>query len=115
MKTYLHFSIEGDVIEIKTKDKLFNSENYKDYKYIEHIIHNSNNFIILYNKKTDDKKNITSLPFYKKEIFGDFILFIIDSENNIKSLTEKKFLKFLNISQKSISDYSSDDFNLSDE
>ena len=115
MKTYLRFSTEGDVIEIKTKDKLFNGENYKDFTYIEYVTHNSNNFIILYNKNTDDKKNITSLPFYKKDVFGDFILFIIDSQNNIKSLTEKKFLKFLNISQQSINDYSSDDFNLSDE
>ena len=48
-------------------------------------------------------------------IFGDFLLFIIDSENNIKSLTENKFLKFINISHKSINDYSSDDFNLSDD
>ena len=115
MKTYLHFSIEGDVIEIKTKNKLFNKKNYKDFTYIENINHNSNNFIILYNKNKDDKKNITSLPFYKKELFGDFILFIIDTENNIKSLSEKKFLKFINNSQQSINDYSSDDFNLSDE
>ena len=35
-------------------------------------------------------KNIT-LPFYEKELFGDFLLFIIDNENNIKSLTENKF------------------------
>ena len=115
MKTYLHFSTEGEVTEIKTKEKLFKYDSYKDYTYIENIIHNSQNFIILFNKNAIDKKNITSLPFYKKELLGDFLLFIIDNENNIKSLTENKFLKFINISHKSINDYSSDDFNLSDE
>tara|TARA_A100001015_G_C14476895_1_gene513949 strand:+ start:169 stop:513 length:345 start_codon:yes stop_codon:yes gene_type:complete len=114
MKTYLHFSTEGEVTEIKTNDKLFNSDSYKDYTYIENITHNSNNFIILFNKNTNEKKNITSLPFYNKELFGNFILFIIDNQNNIKSLTENKFLKFINVSKKNINDYSSDDFNLSD-
>ena len=115
MKTYLHFSTEGEVIEIKTKDKLFNYENYKDYMYIKYITHNSYNFIILFNKQINDKKNITSLPFYNEELFGDFILFIVEDKNNIKSLTENKFLKFINVSQKSVNEYSSDDFNLSDE
>lgn len=115
MKTYLHFSTNGEVTEIKTKNKLFNFHDYNQYKYIENITHNSNNFIIIFNKNKEDKKNITSLPFYKKDLFGDFILFIIDNENNIKSITENKFLKLINISSKSINDYSSDDFNLSDE
>jgi len=104
MKTYLHFSTEGEVTEIKTKEKLFKCDSYKDYTYIENVNHNSHNFIILFNKNATDKKNITSLP-----------LFIIDNENNIKSLTENKFLKFINVSHKSINDYSSDDFNLSDD
>jgi len=115
MKTYLHFSTEGEVAEIKTKEKLFKSEDYNNYTFIEIITHNSYNFIILFNKNENDKKNITYLPFYKKELLGDFVLFAVDNENNIKSLTENKFLKFINISQKSINDYSSDDFNLSDE
>lgn len=114
MKTYLHFSTEGELTELKTKDKLFNSSNFKDYTYIENITHNSHYFIILFNKKTNDKINITSLPFYHKKLFGNFILLIVDNENNLKSLTENKFLKFINISQRNISDYSSDDFNLSD-
>jgi hypothetical protein len=115
MKTYLHFSTEGEVTEIKTKEKLFKCDSHKDYTYIENVTHNSHNFIILFNKNANDKKNITSLPFYKKELLGDFLLFIVDNENNIKSLTENKFLKFINVSHKSINDYSSDDFNLSDE
>ena len=114
MKTYLQFSTDGELTEIKTRDKLFKPDNYKDYTYIENIIHNSYNFIILFNKNANDNKNITSLPFYKKELFGVFLLFIIDNDNNIKSLTENKFLKFINVSQKNINDYSSDDFNLSD-
>ena len=115
MKTYLHFSTEGEVTEIKTKNKLFNYNDYNEYEHIENITHNSHHFIILFNKNINDKKNITSLPFYKKELFGDLILFNVDNQNNIKSITENKFLKFINISSKSIHDYSSDDFNLSDE
>ena len=115
MKTFLFFSTEGEITEIKTKDKQFKTDDYKDYTYIENITYNFHNFIILFNKNENDQKNITSLPFYKKELFGDFVLFTIDNENNIKSLTENKFLKFINVSQKSINDYSSDDFNLSDD
>ena len=114
MKTYLHFSITGEITEFKTKNKLFNINDFKDYSFIENINHNSHNFILLFNKNNNDKVNITSLPFFTKKILGDFILLIIDNENNLKSLTENKFLKFINISQKSYSDYSSDDFNHSD-
>lgn len=115
MKSYLNFSTEGELTEIKTNDKLFKHENYNDYIYIENITHNSYNFILLFNKNANDKKNISSLPFYNKELFGNFLLFIVDNENNIKSLTENKFLKFINIAQKKNYDYSSDDFNLSDD
>ena len=48
MKTYLHFSTEGEVAEIKTKEKLFKSEDYNNYTFIEIITHNSYNFIILF-------------------------------------------------------------------
>ena len=116
MKTYLLFSIEGELTEYKTKDKSFDSTNYTTFSYIYYINYNKNNFIILYNKNVSDKKNITVLPFYNKEIYGAFIVFLTDSENNLKSFTEVKFLKLLNISQKNIDqEYSSDDFNLSDE
>lgn len=115
MKTYLKFSIEGEVDEIKTKDTEFNLNNYSDFSYIENIKHNKNNFILLYNKNNNDKKNITFLPFYNKDINGDFLLIFIDSNNNLKSFTENKYLKLLNISKKKIEDYSSDDFNLSDD
>lgn len=117
MKTYLSFSIEGEITEIKIKDKQFNIDKFNNlFKYNENIIYNSYNFIILFNKNKESKKNISCLPFFKEELFGNFLLFSINNNNNtLKSLTENKFLKLINISQKNISDYSSDDFNLSDD
>lgn len=114
MKTYLRFSNEGEITELKTKNILFKCENYTDYNFIDNINHNKYNFIILYNKM-NEIKNITSLPFYKKEIYGNFLLFAVDNVNNIKSFTENKLMKFINIEKKNIEDYSSDDFSLSDE
>lgn len=115
MKTYLSFSVDGEITELKIKEKIFKMENYTNYTYIDKVIHNKHNFNILYNKLEYGKKNITSLPFYNKELLGDFLLIEIDNDNNLKSLTENKFLKLINVSQKEITDYSSDDFNLSDE
>ena len=115
MKTYLQFSVEGDILELKTNDKIFNKDNYTDYNNIENVIYNKHNFIILFNNKELEKKNISVLPFYKKDIYGSFLLFVIDNEKNIKSLTEQKYLKLLSIAKKNYEDYSSDDFNLSDD
>ena len=113
MKSYLRFSIKGELFELKTKEKTLNIENYTDYKYFEKIKHNKYNYIILYNKDLHDK-NITVLPFYDKEIYGDFLLFMIDEDENLKSITESKFLKLINVNKNNIYEYSSDDFNLSD-
>lgn len=125
MKTYLEFSVNGDIQEIKSKDKVFDVTNY-DYKFIDNIEYNKYNFIILYNKYTEDqilnnynnyKKNITKLPFLEKIIYGKFIIFLVDSSNNLKSFTENKLLNLINIKPSNIDDidnYSSDDFNLSD-
>lgn len=115
MKIYLEFSVDGDIIELKTKDKVIESNNY-DYNYIENINFNKYNFVLLYNNN-ECKKNITNLPFIKKVINGKFALFMIDSENNIKSLNENKLLNMINIkpqNSEDIDNYSSDDFNLSD-
>jgi len=112
MKTYLSFSIEGEINEIKTVDTIFKSDNYSNYSFIDKIKHNKYNFIILYNH--DIIKNITVLPFYNKDIYGEFLLFQIDEQNNLKSLTENKFLKLFNKLKTNIEDYSSDDFNLSE-
>ncbi len=122
MKVYLQFSIIGEVTELKIKDKLFSKENFNEYDTHEYVEHDKYKFIICKNEKNNKthQKNITFLPFYQKEIYGDFLLFLIDNEDNIISLPEKKFLKFTNIklqnssSLTKIEDYSSDDFNLSD-
>ena len=49
MKTYLEFSNKGEINEHKTNNRFFNKENYTDFKYIEKIIYNKYNFILLYN------------------------------------------------------------------
>ena len=122
MKIYLKFSTIGEITELKIKDKLFKKENFNEYDTHEYIEHNKYKFIICKNDKNNEihQKNITFLPFYEKEIYGDFLLFLIDNDNNIISFPEKKFMKFTtkklqNISSlNNIEDYSSDDFNLSD-
>jgi hypothetical protein len=121
MKTYLEFSTTGEITECTTKEKNFNKENYSDFKYIERIIYNKYNFILLFNTFEDNNsiKNITVLPFYIKDLYGKFLLFSTLVTNvteviHLKSLTEIKFLKLINIRDEPIEDYSSDDFNLSD-
>ena len=123
MKTYLEFSYNGEITEHKIKEKNFNKENYIDFKYIERIIYNKYNFILLFNifdNANNKIKNITVLPFYNNNIYGNFLLFnteiLEDTKEsfNLKSLTEIKFLKLINTTDKPIEDYSSDDFNLSD-
>ena len=115
MKTYLLFSIEGEITEHKTRNTIFKNEEYTNYNFMEKIESNKNIFVILFNKNTSDLVNISVLPFYNKEIYGEFLLFRIGSDNNLKSLTENKFLKLLNTVPKKIEDYSSEDFNLSDD
>ena len=132
MKTYLLFSVEGEISEHKTRSTTFHNEEYTNYNFIEKIGNdgnsgnngndsnngnsgNKNMFVILFNKNISDLVNITVLPFYDKQIYGEFLLFRIDSENNLKSLTENKFIKLLNRAPKKIEDYSSEDFNLSDD
>ena len=108
MKTYLSFSINGDITEIKTKDKLLDFNNFKNFKLNKIIQYKNFIFIILYNN-IDEKKNISKLPFIEKDIFGDFLLISIDNEYNIKSITENLFLKLINIENNYDIDYSSDD------
>ena len=114
MRTYLSFSTDGDLKEFKTKEIMFNMENYSNYTFKENINYNKYNFIILYNKNKNNPNNITTLPFYKKEISGDFLLFSVDNENNLKSLTEIIFLKLLNLLRTTEYNYSSSDDFLSD-
>jgi hypothetical protein len=115
MKTYLSFSIEGEIKEYKTDKKKITPDTYSKYNFMDKIKYKKYNFIILYNNN-DTTKNITVLPFFNnKDIYGEFLLFQIDDENNLKSLTENKILKLFNKSKiTNIEDYSSDDFNLSE-
>lgn len=113
MPTYLEFSIEGDITQLKTKDKSIEINNY-DYTFIDNITYMKHNFVILYNRLNKEEPNVTKLPFYEKTINGKFVLFLLDNFGKIKSLKEEKFLKLINIEKNYDNDYSSDDFNLSD-
>ena len=122
MKIYLQFSTIGEITELKIKDGKYPQESFSKYDTHEYIEYDKYKFIVCKNNKNNKihQKNITFLPFYEKVIYGNFLLFLIDNENNIISLSEKKFLKFTNKKLQNISslnnieDYSSDDFNLSD-
>ena len=122
MKIYLQFSTIGEITELKIKESKYREEIFNEYDTHEYIEHEKYKFIICKNEKNNKtyQKNITFLPFYEKEIYGNFLLFLIDNDNNIISLSEKKFMKFTNKKLQNISslnnieDYSSDDFDLSD-
>ena len=119
MKIYIQFSTIGEITELKTKNKLFSKDICNDYSIIEYIDHDKYRFVICKNN-INLQKNITFLPFYQSAIYGDFLLFLVDNDDKIISLTENKFLKFTNKklqnsnSLNNIEEYSSDDFNLSD-
>ena len=113
MKTYLRFSIKGELEELKTKDKFFDKNNLSNYSLSNYtctnISYNNNLYILLSN--IDEKElNITKLPFYDKIIYGPFYLFKIQPDYTIQSMTEYKFLNLLTSNAKEIPDYSSDDF-----
>lgn len=112
MKTYLEFSILGQIKEQKTKYKFISINDFNDYNTLEKITFNNNNYILLTNSNNKEK-NISVLPFYNNIIFGSFLLFKIDNDDNIISFSEKKFLNLLNKINK-FEDYSSDDFDLSE-
>ena len=108
MKTYLRFSIKGEIEELKTKDKFFDKNNFDNYNF-KQISYNNNLYKLLFSQ-SESNINITKLPFYNKPIYGPFYLFKILSDNTIQSMTEYKFLNLLSSNVKEIPDYSSDDF-----
>jgi len=114
MKTYLEFSVLGEITELKTKYKFIDINNFNFYNTLEKISYNNNNYGLLINTNNNSfEKNISVLPFYNKDIFGSFLLFKIDNDDNIISFKEKNFLNLLN-KNNTFEDYSSDDFDLSE-
>ena len=113
MKTYLDFTLNGDITEHKTKDNIFNMTNFDGFNFFKNCNYKKLSFIIIYNDHdiiNNNVKNITELPFIDFDIFGNFILLQIDINNNIISITENKFLKLIPSENNCIIDYSSDDF-----
>lgn len=113
MKTYLEFSVLGEITELKTQYKFIDINNFNYYNTLEKISYNNSNYILLINNNNSKDKNISVIPFYNNEIFGSFLLFKIDKNDNIISFKEKNFLNLLN-KNNSFEDYSSDDFDLSE-
>jgi hypothetical protein len=95
MKTYLVFLKNGEIIENKIKNKLFNIDdfNYKLYKKYD-------NFLILYNESDDEDRNITSFYFTNDKFKNDIVLLRVDENNFILNFKITDYIKNLKISTK---------------
>lgn len=109
MKSYLIFNIEGDIIEFKTNTIL----NHKDLNYSNQITINHDNFLylIFYNNNFNHKLNLCKLVFINFDIYGNYLIFKLDKNHNLKNFTLKQALKLTsNLNQFVFSDYSSDEY-----
>ena len=95
MKTYLVFLKNGEIIENKIKNKVFNIDdfNYKLYKRYD-------NFLILYNESDNEDKNITSFYFTNDKFKNDIALLKVDENLCILSFKIADYIKNLKISTK---------------
>jgi len=120
MKTYLCFYNDGETEELKTllknKDDVLSSDTITNYSNNNIIEFKNNSFLICYNNitsniNTEINKNICKIPFINFETFGKYIIFKLDSNNNIINFTNKQLLKLIDFKIKNQeTDYSSDDF-----
>ena len=95
MKTYLVFLKNGEIIENKIKNKVFNIDdfNYKLYKRYD-------NFLILYNESDNEDRNITSFYFTNDKFKNDIVLLKVDENLCILSFKIADYIKNLKISTK---------------
>lgn len=95
MKTYLVFLKNGEIIENKIKNKVFNIDdfNYKLYKRYD-------NFLILYNESDNEDRNITSFYFTNDKFKNDIVLLKVDENNFILNFKIADYIKNLKISTK---------------
>jgi hypothetical protein len=95
MKTYLVFLKNGEIIENKIKNKVFNIDdfNYKLYKRYD-------NFLILYNESDNEDRNITSFYFTNDKFKNDIVLLKVDENLCILNFKIADYIKNLKISTK---------------
>jgi hypothetical protein len=95
MKTYLVFLKNGEIIENKIKNKVFNIDdfNYKLYKQYD-------NFLILYNESDNEDRNITSFYFTNDKFKNDIVLLRVDENLCILNFKITDYIKNLKISTK---------------
>jgi len=95
MKTYLVFLKNGEIIENKIKNKVFNIDdfNYNLYKRYD-------NFLILYNESDNEDRNITSFYFTNDKFKNDIVLLKVDENNFILNFKITDYIKNLKISTK---------------
>jgi hypothetical protein len=95
MKTYLVFLKNGEIIENKIKNKVFNIDdfNYKLYKQYD-------NFLILYNESDNYEMNITSFYFTTDKFKNDIVLLRVDENLCILNFKITDYIKNLKISTK---------------
>jgi hypothetical protein len=109
MKSYLLFKNNGEIIEKKTKEKLFGMPiNFDFTDYVKY-----EDYIILHNNDVHEILNKTIFYFTKDKFKGDIILLKIDKNCGIKNLRINDYFKkltknFQDISGKCSSDIESD-------
>jgi len=113
MKTYLLLTKDGTLKEEKTKNIKFNLNEYENFNKFKKCYYNNEYYYIVYNDDNRQQLNIIDIPFNEDKLYGDIIIINTDNEDNLKSFTEKKYLKLLikNKNENELCDYSSDDFN----
>ena len=108
MKSYLFFKTNGEIVEKKTKEKLFESPDIFEFtNYVKY-----ENYIILHNI-VDEDLNCTIFYFTKDRFKGNVILLKIDENYGIKNIRIQDYFKkltkvFQDFFNKSISDIESD-------
>jgi hypothetical protein len=109
MKSYLLFKNNGEIIEKKTKEKLFGTPiNFDFTDYVKY-----EDYIILHNNNVHEDLNKTIFYFTKDRFKGDIILLKIDKNCGIKNLRINDYFKkltknFQDIFSNGISDIESD-------
>jgi len=109
MKSYLFFKTNGEIVEKKTKEKLFETpDNFEFTNYVKY-----ENYIILHNNNVDEELNCTIFYFTKDRFKGNVILLKIDENHEIKNIKIQDYFKkltkvFQDFFNKSISDIESD-------
>jgi len=88
MKTFLVFNKIGEITQSTTKGRVFNLDNFPEYKHYKRY----NEYIILYNVE-ETGKNLTVFNFTTDRFNSDIALLKVNEDCIIKNLTYKSYVK----------------------